>query len=473
MGLLARIFRSIYHQPPSEDEPYCPYPVIGGNQLSLSFWFPHGHLRLDIGPSVMPDHGENTSATEEMAPPPPSPHQEPPAQAPDTEQQSTASTYRLPRQRRITAEDLRRQDSTAASFWDALDPTEREVLRSVAFMQTFAAGATIMHEGERADHVIVILGGKVRICVNEEGKQRIVAERGLGQLVGERGALQISVRSATVIALEMVWALVVQTKDFAVFVSAHPRVLALVQEQLYDRGTDEPVGHRYFPARSDSRTATSQYDGFMVMHPQQLNGENCTVILTDVVAFGSVTRTDRDRLIIREALSRMTYAAMQGIPDVWPEDRGDGMLLVIPPDVPTARVMDQLVQELPGAIDRHNRSQGEASCFQLRLAINVGPVVSDAVGVSGEAIIVAARLLEAADFKDALAGSAANLGVIASPFVYEAVIRHSQDSDYAAVAVEVKESRTTAWMKLFDTPLPAPAGPCPTDHGFTMGLAVL
>jgi hypothetical protein len=423
-----------------------------------------------------------------MAPPPSrppssetvaSPHQESSSQAPDTGQQPTASTYRLPRQRRITTEDLRRQDSTAASFWDALDPTEREVLRSVAFMQTFAAGATIMHEGERADHVIVILGGKVRICVNEDGKQRILAERGLGQLVGERGALQIGVRSATVIALEMVWALVVPTKDFAVFVSAYPRVLALIQEQRYDRGTDEPIGYGYhhdipanFPARSNGQTATSQYDGFfMVMHQQQLNGENCTVILTDVVAFGSVTRTDRDRLIIREALSRMTYTAMQGIPDVWPEDRGDGMLLVIPPDVPTARVMDQLIHELPGALDRHNRSQGEASCFQLRLAINVGPVVSDAVGVSGEAIIVAARLLEAADFKDALAGSTANLGVIASPFVYEAVIRHSQDSGYAAVAVEVKESRTTAWMKLFDTSLPTPAGPYPTEHGFTMELA--
>ena len=122
--------------------------------------------------------------------------------------------------------------NTAASFWDVLDPTEREALRSVASWRTFAAGARLMEEGERADHVMVILGGRVKVCVDENGSERVLAVRGLGQLVGERGALKVSVRSATVVALDMIWALVVQTKDFAAFISAHPRVLAIVQSQL-------------------------------------------------------------------------------------------------------------------------------------------------------------------------------------------------------------------------------------------------
>jgi class 3 adenylate cyclase len=113
--------------------------------------------------------------------------------------------------------------------------------------------------------------------------------------------------------------------------------------------------------------------------------------------------------------------------------------------------MDQLLHELPRALDRHNRSQRDPARFRLRLAVNVGPVVSDALGVSGEAIILAARLVDAPGFKEAIAKSAANLGVIASPFVYEAVIRHGQDPTYSLVSVEVKEFRTTAWMKLFDT----------------------
>jgi hypothetical protein len=466
MGLLGRIFRSLYYQPPSDDDPSCQSPAIRGNQLSLRLSFRHGELQLNIGSSAGPHDAERTPTAAETIP---APHTEA-ASAPDPEPQARAGAYSVPRQ----GQGLDRRDSAAVSFWDALDPTEREALRAVAFLRTFAAGATIMQEGEQADHVIVILGGKVRICVNENGRQRVLAERGLGQLVGERGALQVSVRSATVITREMVWALVVQTKDFAAFISAHPRVLALVQEQRYDRGTYEPTGYGHddpadFRGEPGGETATRQPAGFTAGHPQALNGENCTVILTDVVAFGARIRTDGDRLIIRGALSWMTRRAMQGIPGVWSEDRGDGMLMVIPPDVPTARVMDQLLQELPGAIDRHNRSQGEPASFQLRLAINVGPVVSDVLGVSGEAIIVAARLVEAPDFKSALAGSTANLGVIASPFVYEAVIRHSQDPEYSPVPVEVKESRTTAWMKLFNAPLSASIVRIPPILDFTLG----
>ena len=67
-----------------------------------------------------------------------------------------------------------------------------------------------------------------------------------------------------------------------------------------------------------------------------------------------------------------------------------------------------------------------------------------------------------------------NLGVIASPFVYEAVIRHGQDPSYVAsyssVPVVVKESRTTAWMKLFDAPLPAYLIPAPQPPGSSLSL---
>lgn len=65
----------------------------------------------------------------------------------------------------------------------------------------------------------------------------------------------------------------------------------------------------------------------------------------------------------------------------------------------------------------------------------------------GESIIFAARLLDAPSFKEAFTSSNADLGVIASPFVHDTVIRHSQDSGYSQIPVEVKETRMTAWMK--------------------------
>jgi CRP-like cAMP-binding protein len=354
-------------------------------------------------------------------------------------------------------------------FWDRLEPVEREALRSVASWRTFAAGAKIMEEGGRADHVMVILGGQAKICVDENGRERILAVRGLGQLVGERAALEVSVRSATVVALDMVWALVVQTKDFAAFISTHPRVLDIVQDQqdqLHTRyARNGRAGSPTWPAgdAAGEQPGIGLPPGNAKKRSLRLNGENCTVFLTDVADFASRTRTDGDRLLIREALLNMTQMAMRGFPDARSEDRGDGFLTVVPPDVSTARVLDQLLKELPSALDLYNGSQRESARFKLRLAVNVGPVVTDMSGVSGEAIIVAARLVEAPRFKTALAESTGALGVIASPFVYENVVRHGTDPDdvasYCQVPVEVKESDTTAWMKVFGVWPPSPVVP--------------
>jgi hypothetical protein len=182
-----------------------------------------------------------------------------------------------------------------------------------------------------------------------------------------------------------------------------------------------------------------------------LNGENCTVVLSDVVGFGARSRTDEDRRIIRETLFRMTHAAMRGIPDVWPwEDRGDGLLMVIPPSIPTAEVIEHLHAGLPAALEEHNRTHPDSARIQLRVAVNVGPVTSDDIGISGEAIIVAARLVEAPPFKEAMDETRANLGIIASTFIYETVVRHHPHMvGYSQVRVDVKESSILGWLKLF------------------------
>ena len=109
-------------------------------------------------------------------------------------------------------------------------------------MRTFAAGARLMREGETANHVVVILRGQTEVRVNAHGTERVLARRGPGQLLGERAALQVNVRSATVVALDTVEALVMQTADFAAFLSAHPAVLDIVENQVYFRLTEQLPG---------------------------------------------------------------------------------------------------------------------------------------------------------------------------------------------------------------------------------------
>jgi hypothetical protein len=120
--------------------------------------------------------------------------------------------------------------------------------------------------------------------------------------------------------------------------------------------------------------------------------------------------------------------------------------------------MSRLLKELPAAIERYNRSQHGSAQIQLRLAINVGPVFGDNAEVSGEAIVVASRLLEAPHFEDAIVESTI-LAIVISPFAFETVIRPGPDlnevASYTQMPVEVRGSSTTAWMKVISGDLTA------------------
>jgi hypothetical protein len=215
------------------------------------------------------------------------------------------------------------------------------------------------------------------------------------------------------------------------------------------------IGPAHPAAMHDAYSGSSFSAENSEQHRRPLTEQNCTVLVTDVLGFGSHARKDEDRRIIREALFNMTRTALRSIP-VWSrDDRGDGQLIVIPPSVPIADVIEQLHKELPGAIQQYNSTRHESAQIQLRVAVNVGPVFSDTMGVSGEATIVSERLVEAPAFKEAIAKNTASLGIIASTSVYETVIKHVRDpadlAAYSQIRVNVKESSITAWMRLFNT----------------------
>lgn len=347
------------------------------------------------------------------------------------------------------------------NFWSSLSPAERQGFAAVAQERTFARGARLMSEGEQANYVMVILSGWTQVTVQSEEGDRVVTERGPGQLVGERGVFHLHVRSATVIALDTVRALVMKTEDFASFIGGHPRVQEVIESQITDRFMEDPEGYgqggwsaAFLPGLANHASRGTPRP------PQPLAGENCTVILTDVVGFGARNRNDRDRQIIRREGLAMMQASLGSLWEaVISEDRGDGLLIVVPPRVTTTRIMECLNRELPGRLRLHNRTYGEAARIRLRLAVNVGPVMGDPLGMSGDAIIRTARLVEAPPLKEAMAATGVSLGIIVSPFVYETAVEpvnHFIDADeYKVVQVSNKEFRSSAWMRLVDL---APVG---------------
>lgn len=352
----------------------------------------------------------------------------------------------------------------AVSFWAALRRDEREQFRSQAELRTFAAGARLMREGETANHVVVILRGQTEVRVNAHGTERVLARRGPGQLLGERAALQVNVRSATVVALEIVEALVMQTADFAAFLSAHPGVLDIVESQVYFRLTEELPGSTSddgFWTQGNTTAHDEPAVAFRRAQTRPFTGENCTVIYTDVVGFSAAWRDDNDRLLIRRDLAAMTCAALGAIwHECFCDDRGDGALIVVPSKVPTAKVLEHLLVALPIALRQHNENCTPGVRFQLRVALDMGAVVSDDIGVSGQVIINTKRLLDSLALKRAIGDSDVPLGLIVSDAVYQYTVKHAKavtdPAAYKRVRVKAGDISLSAWMSLYSSPVQLP-----------------
>jgi hypothetical protein len=214
----------------------------------------------------------------------------------------------------------------------------------------------------------------------------------------------------------------------------------MLERRVYDRLTEVPQGTsgRYNP------------------EAEPWHGQNCSIFLADIAAFGGRDRNDDDRKVVRDEMYATLRDAFESSDVPWwachREDCGDGALIVEPPSIPTRSVVDPLLARLATALRRHNQQATQATRMQLRVALNVGPVVSDPQGVAGEAIILAVRILEAAVLKKELARSAADLGVIVSAFIYDSVIKHApgyvDPAQYRQLRFRVKESSLTAWMYL-------------------------
>jgi len=177
------------------------------------------------------------------------------------------------------------------------------------------------------------------------------------------------------------------------------------------------------------------------------------ILCVDIEGFGDRRRTNLHQVAVRDGLYRSLRDAFTRSGVEWAacyhEDRGDGALILVSPDVPKNLLAERVPRELASALSEHNRAHNIEARIRLRMAVHAGEVHSDAHGVVGAAINVAFRLLEADELKRALKASAGTLAVIASEWFFDEVIRHDPASDptaYRQVQVPVKETQTSAWV---------------------------
>ena len=190
-----------------------------------------------------------------------------------------------------------------------------------------------------------------------------------------------------------------------------------------------------------------------------------TLVVVDVEGFGDPRRTSRNQVAVRDGLWRAAKRAFRQAGIRWAgchrEDRGDGVLILAPAHVPKGRFVDALPRALVTALEVHNRGCSAEERMRLRMAVHAGEVIYDRHGVAGASVNLVFRLVEAEPLKAALASSPGMLAVIASRWFFEEVIRHlpsSGPASYRPVRLLVKETSTTAWICLPDSPYPADAG---------------
>lgn len=180
-----------------------------------------------------------------------------------------------------------------------------------------------------------------------------------------------------------------------------------------------------------------------------------TLAAVDIMGFCRRHRDADAQMNARDKMyGQLTEAfTMTGLPwrECHLEDRGDGVLIVAPPDVNADRFLTPLAHHLNAVLRRSNRLAGDNARLRLRLAVHHGRVLYDAFGVTGHAVNHLFRLLEAPAFKKSVNSADADLGVVVSGQLYQDAAQCGglfNPAAYRRVRIACKETCTFAWLWL-------------------------
>jgi CRP/FNR family cyclic AMP-dependent transcriptional regulator len=116
-------------------------------------------------------------------------------------------------------------------FLDSVGERAVAALRLDEVIRRWPAGSILFHEGDRADRVLLVREGRVKLVATEaNGTETVLAVRGPGELLGEVAAVDGRPRSATAVAVDAVACSVVPAERFREVLETEPgAAMALLQ----------------------------------------------------------------------------------------------------------------------------------------------------------------------------------------------------------------------------------------------------
>jgi len=125
---------------------------------------------------------------------------------------------------------------TKVPLFSDLSHKDLQLLGSTARERQFAAGETMMRQGDTGAGLFVIVDGKVRVLQQGPGGERELGVYGKDAVIGEMALLDDLPRSAAVIASEPTKVLVIPAWDFRTTLRENPdialKLLAVLSRRL-------------------------------------------------------------------------------------------------------------------------------------------------------------------------------------------------------------------------------------------------
>ena len=205
-----------------------------------------------------------------------------------------------------------------------------------------------------------------------------------------------------------------------------------------------------------------------------------TILVVDAESFSLLRNPEQlaARRLLYTVLSESFESA--GVP--WRhcrhEDRGDGAVVLIPPEIPKPVVVRGLLAGFGDHLAEVARRQGLPP-LRIRAALHAGEVHFDPHGIAGSDVNLTFRLAECPELKQALRLSRTGFAVILSDALYRSTVLHRYDgldpARFFQVQVRVKEADAIGWLstpgdedcakRAAGQPRPAPAPARPAVDG--------
>jgi hypothetical protein len=183
-----------------------------------------------------------------------------------------------------------------------------------------------------------------------------------------------------------------------------------------------------------------------------------TIVAVDIADFTNPARTELHQAAMHNGLYRVLETAFNTAGVRWEackrEDRGDGVLILVPSEFSKTLVVDQLPNLLVSGLARYNAVHAREALIQLRMAVHSGEVYHEAEGKVSGALNNTYRFLDAEPAKLLLRETGGVLAMIVSDPFFQDVIAADPATgpgNFRQIPVSVKHTKGTVWLRILGT----------------------